>query len=90
MPAKQIAAQLIEYDAASLTRPVRTAEASGGSPRLLGGAVDGVDHRFEQSQPTRRQSDARPDHNAVIAVACHASLNGLDRGLEAVRPYMKD
>lgn len=47
-------------------RPAVLRTAVEGDGCLRRSAPDGVDHRFEQNQPTWRQPDARADHHAVV------------------------
>ena len=39
-----------------------------GDRRLRRSPVDDVDHRFEQTQPTRWQADTRANHYAIVDV----------------------
>ena len=56
-------------------------EGDGGLGR---GAMDGVDHRFKQNQPTRWQADTCANHHAVVDVTGKAAFNCRDRGLVGV------
>src|SRR5262245_17802564 len=52
-----------------------------GDGRSRRGTVDGVDHRFEDSQPAGWQADTRANHHAVVYAVGQATFNRGDRGL---------
>src|SRR6516225_2005753 len=52
-----------------------------GDGRSRRGTVDGVDHRFEDTQPAGWQADTRANHHAVVDVVGQATFNRRDRGL---------
>src|SRR5215467_759020 len=45
------------------------------------GAVDGVDYRFEDTQPAGWQADTRANHHAIVYVIGQATFNRRDSGL---------
>src|SRR5215470_11332851 len=52
-----------------------------GDGRSRRGAVDGVDHRFKDTQPAGWQADTRANHHAVVYVIGQATFNRRDSGL---------
>src|SRR5215468_6054383 len=52
-----------------------------GDGRSRRGTVDGVDHRFEDTQPAGWQADTRANHHAVVYAVGQATFNHRDSGL---------